>query len=265
MALIDTGSAFSFIRKDVLNQIEHKKYISDSDYINIYGKKYITSNFLIPEVKIGGFVAETIFKEEAENFLAECVVDNNFLISWKVHLMYQVYREAIIGMDLFQKFACIFDFPHSSIYIAKEITHIIENEDFFTADWHSVEFELGKSGVVLMFETDLGKKRLLLDSGSTLSIIRFTDKEKVAYQDNVVTREFTSKKLMINGLDFGSCNFRVMDIAGEMNDIDGLVGIEFFNKNIICLDFPNKIAHIQTPRLGSKERFNYWLKSCFGK
>ncbi len=70
---------------------------------------------------------------------------------------------------------------------------------------------------------------------------------------------------MINDLSLGKWTFQVMDITKEMDDIDGLLGIEFFNKNIICLDFPNRIVHIQHPRLGSKERFTYWLKSYFGR
>lgn len=265
LALIDTGSSRSFMRKDVLNEIYNKTYVSDSDFINIYGNKYLTSNFQISEVQIGSFVADAIFKEEHENFLTDCVVESNPFISWKVHLLYQVCREAIIGMDILQKFCCIFDFPHSSIYLSEEMDQMIGNNDFLTAEWHMVPFDFRKSGVVLRFETNLGEKRLLLDAGSTLSILRFTDEEKAVHQNKISNQTFASDVLKIHDLDFGSWAFKIMDISKEMDDIDGLLGIEFFNRNIIGFDFRNGIAYIQSPKLGSKERFTYWLKSCLGK
>lgn len=255
LALIDTGAQCSFMKKNVLSKIVNRDHVYDSEYMNFFGNKYLAANFQIPELKIGNFCIEAILTEEDESFSADCTVQTSSLFSW------QIRTEAIIGMDVFQKFACIFDFPHSSIFLANEMSQIIENENFLTAEFHAVPFEMGKAGIILTFETDLGKKRLLLDAGSTLSAIRFTDEEKVGYNKS----EFTTHILQVHSLDFSSWKFRVMDIAKEIDDMDGLLGIDFFNKNTICLDFPNRTALIQSPRLGSKERFTYWLKGCLGK
>ncbi len=259
LVLIDTGSYGLFMKKEIINQIKNKDHVFDSEYMNFFGNKYTTPNFKIPALQIGDFFIETLLREEDENFSADCEVKKRFSISW--HLSY----EGMIGMDVFKKFLCIFDFPHSSIYLANEMSSVTDTEEFLDVAWHAVPFTLGKAGAILIFETDLGKKRLLLDAGSTLSAIRLTDEEKVIHKNNGNAREFTTNMLGINDLDFGLWKFYVIDIAQEVDDIDGLLGIEFFNKNMIGLDFPNGIAYIQSPRLGSKERFTYWLKSCFGK
>jgi hypothetical protein len=111
----------------------------------------------------------------------------------------------------------------------------------------------------------MGEKKLLLDAGSTLSIMRLTDEEKALHQNNISNQKFSSDVLKMHDLDFGCWTFRLMDFAHEMDDIDGLLGIEFFNKNIVGFDFRNGLVYIQSPKLGSKERFTYWLKSFIGR
>lgn len=245
------------IRKDVLENISKKKFVSNSEYIGINGKKYITSDFRIDEVKIGDFITGNIFKEEDENFWTEgsVIKDFSFINSIKVHLMYQVFRAGIVGMDLFQKFACVFDFPHSSIFLANHIEEIIDENMY-----NIIPFEMGRAGVILKVQTDFGIKRLLLDSAATSSLIQLSNEERAHTQDECITM-----KLNANGIDFGFWEFNVFNIAKNFDDIDGILGIDFFKKGIIGLDFTAKVVYIQFPKLGSKERMTYWLKSYFGK
>jgi hypothetical protein len=263
LALIDTGSALSFMKKEILNKIRNKDHISDSEYINFFGNRYTAPNFCIPKLKIGNFFIKAILTEEDSNFSIDCLVEKKTISSNKKKRMNSFNYEATIGIDIFQNFACIFDFPHSSIYIADGMFKPCECGVFFSAEWHAVQFKLGKAGVILTFQTDLGEKKLLLDAGSTISAIRLLKEERTTKQNNHSEQEFTSSMLVINGVDFGPWKFHVMNIIEEIDDIDGLLGIEFFNKNIIGFDFTKRIAYIQTPKLGSKERFTYWLKSYF--
>jgi hypothetical protein len=265
--LIDTGSSLSFIRKDVLNKISEKNYLSDSEYIGVNGNHYITPNFKIPELKIGNFFTEVVLKEEDKNFWTDgCAIGPHlFILTWKIQLMYQVFREALIGIDLFQKFACIFDFPHSSIFVASDMSRLIESDYFQKDEFNVLPLEMGKAGVILTLETNLGSKRFLLDSAATTSVIRLSTEEKNTFYETCHRGDtFISDRLAANECDFGSWEFKVIDIASEMNDIDGILGIDFFKRNIIGFDFDNQITYIQSPRLGSKERFTYWLKSYFG-
>jgi hypothetical protein len=251
LGLIDTGSAFSMIRKDILDKIVDKEYVSESEYISINGNKYLTPDFRLPEVAIGHYSLQTIFKEEDENFWTKgsMIGSYSFIQSYKTYLMYQFYREAVIGVDLFRKFACVFDFPHSSIFLAKHITDLIEDQN----DYFIVPFVMGKAGVTIAFETDLGIKKFLLDSAATLSLIRVSSEET-----------HLKSKLSISDTNFGPWEFTIMNFSSELDDIEGILGIDFFQRNIIGFDFETKTAYIQTPKLGSKERFTYWLKSCFG-
>jgi hypothetical protein len=255
--LIDTGSAFSMLRKDALENISKKNFVSNSEYIGINGKKYITSDFRINEVKIGDFIIGNIFKEEDENFWTEgsAIEDFSFIQSVKAHLMYQIFRAGIVGIDLFQKFACVFDFPHSSIFLANHIEEIVDENMY-----KIIPFEMGRAGVILKVQTDLGIKRLLLDSAATRSLIQLSNEERTYTQD-----EYVNMKLTADGIDLGFWEFSVFNIAQNFDDIDGILGIDFFKKGIIGLDFTAKVAYIQFPKLGSKERITYWLKSYFGK
>jgi hypothetical protein len=252
LALIDTGSAFSMIRKDALNEVLNKSYICDSEYIGITGKKYTTADFKISSVKIGDFYTETVFKEEDENFWTEGCATGvfSFIESAKIYLMYQVRREALLGVDLFQKFACLFDFPHSSIFLAADISDLIGNLSEFCA----IAFEMGKAGVILTLQTALGEKRFLLDSAATTSLIRSSPPYRTLLT-----------KLSTKSIHLGTWRLVETNLASEFDDIDGILGIDFFKKNMIGLSFESNMAYIRSPELGSKERFTYWLKSFFGK
>lgn len=253
LGLIDTGSVFSMIRKDVLNGIKIKNYISRSEFISVNGNKYMTPNFMIPRVSIGDFCLDVPFKEEDANFWMDgCTIGSySFILSCKLYLMYQVYREAVIGMDLFKQFACIFDFPHSSIFLAENMSCLIGDASEFCL----VPFEMGKAGAVSTFETNIGKKNFLFDSAASASFMR-TSQE---------SGEYVKSTLRISGVDFGEWNFKLINITNEFDDIDGILGIDFFKSNMIGFDFKNKTAYIQSVKLGSKERFTYWIKSYFGK
>lgn len=169
--------------------------------------------------------------------------------------MYQVFREGIVGIDLFQKFACVFDFPHSSIFLADHLSEVIDE-----TMCQVVPFELGKAGVIVEIGTELGTKKFLLDSAATKSLIQLSETEKTYAPNKCV-----AMKLTMNGADFGFWKFNVFDIPKEFNDMDGILGIDFFKKSVIGLDFTTKKGYIQFPKLGSKEQFTYWLKSYFGK
>lgn len=241
------------LRKDILDKIANKNYLSDSEYISIKGNKYCTPNFMLPAVKIGKFCTAAIFQEEDENFWTDgsSIGTYSFIKSCKTYLMYQVYREAVVGIDLFQHFACIFDFPHSSIFLANTMPELIGNGSEFCI----MPFEMGKAGVIITFKTDLGEKRLLLDSAATTSLMRLSNESET----------YCTSRLVINNTDLGNWTFLIMSMASEFDHIEGILGVDFFNKNIIGFDFENHTAYIQSPKLGSKERLTYWMKSYCGK
>jgi hypothetical protein len=241
------------IRKDVLDEIKIKDFVSRSEFISVNGYVYITPNYIIPRVSIGKFCLDVPFKEEDSNFWTDgCTIgSHSFVSSFKLYLMYQVYREAVIGIDFLKKFACIFDFPHSNIFLAENISCLIND----ASDFCMVPFEIGKAGVVSTFETNLGKLNFLLDSAASASYIR-------KFKES---GEIIKSVLRIKDVNFGEWMFKQINISNKFSDIDGILGIDFFKNNIIAFDFKSNTAYIQSVKLGSKERFTYWIKSCFGK
>ncbi len=263
-ALIDTGSSFSFLRKDVLEKIQNKKLYSHSEMMSYKGDRYLTVDFQVPQIKIGNLFTESVITEEIPDFWknGSTLGYQAYLLYFKLWLLHEVYREGLIGRNVLEKYTCIFDFPHAHMFLAEKPLSLEQAESLLTMGFASLPFEMTNAGPVFTFQTDFGDKKFILDTGATHSIVRLSEDEKKYFGRK---RKISTGKLMGNGINFGKHTFLIIDMAAEQARIDGIVGLDFFKQNTICFDYEHKIAYIQTPKLGSKERFNYWWKSWMGR
>ncbi|MBU6446295.1 MAG: hypothetical protein KGQ49_02725, partial [Verrucomicrobia bacterium] len=98
-------------------------------------------------------------------------------------------------------------------------------------------------GVVIEVDTDIGAKRFLLDTGSTISVIRNIDiPEKIAFHNAMPVYE--SSKFLIRGTDFGKQILYLLDISPDFKDSDGILGMNFFNEHAVFLDFTKNVVYI---------------------
>jgi hypothetical protein len=149
-----------------------------------------------------------------------------------------------IGWPLFQQMNCFFDFPNSVMFVAKDMKTLQDEAGCALDGFVKTSFDLSHCGLIVSVETDLGRRRFLLDTGSTWSLFKNSQVEKKG-------RSFTTDKFQIGGTDFGKTKFCLYEFS-DLFEVDGVLGVDFFKRHAICIDFHNKIAYINPSR---KSRF----------
>ena len=135
------------------------------------GIVYEPQNFLIPKINIGPIK----FKEIV---LSEHIIKDSYVFIRSEKLKNQgiankrQFIDGVIGLPLFTNFDCFFDFPHSQILIAINMNDLVKEAKCNFENFVQIPFNLDKEGVVLSVQTDIGKKRLLLDTGATQSVFK---------------------------------------------------------------------------------------------
>ena len=86
-----------------------------------------------------------------------------------------------------------------------------------------------------MAKTEIGDVRLVWDTGAPANII-LKDRTDAANLGLPEYEELTLSKLSLGGRDFGPVSFFVRDF--KIPPFDGLIGFPFFDKYVICFDFP---------------------------
>ena len=168
--LIDLGaSQFLTLQKSCLDKIKSKSSISSSETIGIKGNVYCDPGFEIPRIVIQNNLTITNAPVFEKNI--EFSKDANI---WPSDSLWDRLKLAIIdgsiGLGVFQNLDCFFDFPRSELIVAESITALTHDARCSLHDFIQVPFTVEQFGVVLSFETDLGNKKFILDTGATLSL-----------------------------------------------------------------------------------------------
>jgi hypothetical protein len=97
-----------------------------------------------------------------------------------------------------------------------------------------IPFELTKGIVTLSAKTESGTKRLFLDTGASASLLNEPDAS---------ANKWIKSQLSLGGFDFGPWDFYLYEFHFPV-EIDGALGIDFFKKYKIHLDFEHSMAYI---------------------
>ncbi len=238
--LVDLGSAVCdfHLEKRVLLDLKDKERLEDGEMGDLRGNVYPTFQFRVPEIKLGEVsLLNPIVAERNHEHLY-----NTYAIPGPNTRKLTADRsdriDGKIGLRVFERYNCLFDFPNSKILL---FDHNAENQcksDRFIP----VPFSIEKYGVVLTVETDGGPRKMVLDTGATHSVIRRST-TKLADPD---TWYHSTDHFLIGGCDYGPWDLILFDVSEEW-DIDGCIGTEFFLEYPIFLDFKNQVAYIQKP------------------
>jgi hypothetical protein len=55
----------------------------------------------------------------------------------------------------------------------------------------------------------------------------------------------TSTHFTMNGTNFGSQDLYFLSMTRELNDLDGILGMDFIEKHVIYIDFSKKLLYIR--------------------
>lgn len=157
--------------------------------------------------------------------------------------------DGFLGLGLFleTKLPALFlDLNHSTVFMIENINDFDENR-YSIKNMVKIPLERAHSCLAIEVDTDFGKKRFLLDTGATENLINsslLSDAFSVESSPQGKELLFTSFKFQIGGKNFGNEKFSPSSISPAFNDIDGILGMSFFRKYAVFLDFNNNLAYI---------------------
>ena len=248
---IDTGSSSCLsLEKELLDQIQEKQFLQNYITTNVGGEIYPVKAYRIPLVKIWYLEIKNPEIIEASPGTTVCKLPG---IIAKPSLEQQpghIGRAVISSMNWFM------DFHNAAMFACGQLAD--RKKDGYCLDkLLQVPFELDSlQGYILKAETDLGIKRFMLDTGSGHNLIKTSLLKDKTLKDWIPGKQrYHSSKFVMNGRDFGSTAFVPFELSSFFENLDGILGMEFFNEYIVYLDFEKKIAHIgkSTECLGEED------------
>lgn len=238
---IDTGSAHSFaLQKKALEHIKDKNFVDTSISIDVLGREYSTSQFLVPEVRIGSnlrfntvdvyeenidFLTKIMHKDESKSLFRTI---KKWLRLWWI--------DGRIGWPVFAETACLFNFHDGELFLAKDLNALREENVFFPEEFVKAPLELSECGIMIVMQTELGLKKFALDTGASYSVFREIGEQ---LKDSVILT------MNVSGQNLGRWEFILFPLSSEHCKFDGILGVDFFKRHKICCDFERKILYIR--------------------
>ncbi len=237
---IDLGSyAQMSIDKEVLEKIKKKPY-GLAKFNDFKGNNYVSPKYLIPEIRIGNTIfVEVIAAEENEDFKKNTVLwDNPESTSSRLG--------GKMGRALLKRnTSLLLDFPNSRVAFI-ENPRLLKTVSF-SEDSLAIPFEYTSFGITLMVNTDLGVKRVFLDTGCTINAIRATQCQNLECQiDRNGLPYFMSSQFNIGNKSFGKIQLYPLDIAIGIDEFDGILGMDFMRHHTFYIDFQHKVLYIDS-------------------
>lgn len=242
--LVDTGACEKIsLPKLALEHINKKQLNKSVTVSDFKGNLYHWPIFLLSDFTIGSINCSQIeVMEESPDF-------------YKNTSLWTSSRKALtsksvgsVGWQLFKEYSTLFDFPNSRIVIAQTKASL-EREGFLNPKKYVITPFIQHRGVlVINITTDLGEKRVVLDTGASYSILKNQSIDSSQLVKNKNARDFfSSKKFELDGYDFGGQKFAVTELTNSL-EVDGVLGVDFFLEHAFFLDFDKGLVYIEKPK-----------------
>lgn len=237
--VLDLGSKFLLsLDPLVVSALTKKQQQGSAEWRDAKGNFYASASYLIPQIKLGTLGLKNLIAKEED---ARC---NENGVLWGSAQTRASSTLGKIGRPLLEKTNLLLDFPHAMIFICNTLK-TLQEKGYKPEEMTKVPFEAGPKGMILIAETDAGPLRLVLDTGSSLTLIRTSrlKGQKVDAESQKVPFCTTSTFLLGNR-DFGSKELFLFDITDELQEIDGVLGMDFLEKYPIYIDYKNHHLYI---------------------
>jgi hypothetical protein len=250
---VDTGSNVGSVtlQPEILQAIKVKKYKGKNETFDIKGNCYHTDKFEIPLLKIQDLeVINAVVSQES----IERIHNTKTFIPTPTSKSIKKSEFPVAGrisINLFNPYVCMFDFDNAVIILLDKVP------DAVLKQWTATNLSSLNALAIIPINTDLGTKQFMLDTGTNACILKdsLLDKYSSAHKSNLEYFPpgrwiFQSLKMEIGDTNFGNQQFILLECGKPMESIDGVLGIDFFYKHPMYLDFPNSKVYLQPPRKG---------------
>jgi len=242
---LGASSQFTFF-SETLKKIHEKKFLEFVTTIDVKGNEYKVNSYSIPYINAKNLSCkDAIVYEEPLEFVTQGAR------LWRAsnHKEIPIPFVGRIGRGCFTSNNLFIDFPNSMMFVTSDMDQL-KMDHWPICDLFEVPFEMGLWGIILSIETDVGIKRLILDTGASASVLKKYCLEDCKLQEIIPGKEiFTTKKFAMNKKDFGPFEFSVFEITDSL-DADGFLGIDFLKNYAVYLDFKhNKVFIGPSPKI----------------
>jgi hypothetical protein len=240
---MDLGSKFQVtLNKQFLDQLDKTSQgtLSNRD---MSGKSYETPAYALSSIRVGELVFDNVTaKEDSEEF----IVNNTFWVDKNKSEDVFKDKTGSIGRALLERKNLLLDFRKSRIFVSNDQSKL-KKMGYDLEKFKKVSFDIGRTGAILTFNTELGNIRLSLDTGSTVSFIRNslvanreTNREKYGLP------AVTCRRFEIGGHNFGDMDLYLQEISSELSELDGILGMDFIKHHVIYLDYTHHMVYLAT-------------------
>lgn len=230
---LDLGSNSDLmIKPRVLDQIQDKQLGKPSVWHDIKGNEYHSPSYKIPVLKIGPLRVENATAVEESEFL---ITTGNKIgkSDWERIQNQLAHIDGRIGSATFHSSVVFLDLSQPLFLLEATIEDMKTKISFEGFVEGSFDFERGLVGVNFMSESSV--KKLLLDTGASISLAN----------SSLNQRKIKMNHLELNSVDLGGWDFYPLEFPEKLSWADGILGMDFFNKFAVCLDFPNKKIYLK--------------------
>ena len=247
--LLDTGGGVPvFLKEEHLKEIKKKKLVSPEEWYDAKGVKHSSEKYkLIDSVDIG--------KKLKLREVSVCVDEwsDGALVNYSLESLEEdrkVWRQRAgkVGAEIIRAMpSCLIDFSKSNLFAVRDLKKFQNKTGYSFSDFIEVLLEENYPHLVISVETDFGIKKFALDTGASRTFLRQPSEENYDFQ------LVKSQKFAIGARDFGPEELFLFSLNKNL-EFDGVLGIEFFYKHVVYLDFVNNKALIGptiTKSLGS--------------
>lgn len=240
--LIDLGMVGTFtLNKNIINELKRKKNVGNFEWMDLKGNKYIAPLYLIPKIDFGIELKKIEVEEESDGYKVNTTLLNEEGDDEKLH------EVGSVGRSLLQKFNLLMDISKSR-FIFSNNYYKLKKEGYDIDKYLKIPILKDLEGIIFTINTDLGKKKFFLDTGTSITLIRssYID-DNLKHVEEHGMEVFSTNTFEIEGIDFGKQNLFLLDISSELNYFDGVLGMDFLKKHVCYIDFENGYLYIKKP------------------
>jgi|GEM_PF-3710044 len=152
---------------------------------------------------------------------------------------------AKIGHPILERENILFDFPNNSLYFVD--TMHIHQTGFNLDEFECIPFAISNWGMIVKLDTELGPLKLVLDTGSSGTIVNTSHfKESLKELDECGNEVIHCKKFQLGSINFGPQKVYFYNLEA-ITGTDGVLGMSFLKNQTLYIDYSNKCLYIRKP------------------
>jgi hypothetical protein len=211
-----------------MKEVQLTKVEKSTNSIDVYGKKSTDPVFISSKVLIGNYSLPYLEFSESESFNADFESQTPKILTYG-----KIGREPFLDKVLFvdrKRELCIVE----QAYFNQKV----DPRKYDKGEWVETDFSLDKGmGIILHLMIDsMGERKLILDTGSNISLIDKSSSQQVPVDLRNETEKLSLK--LHNGVSLGTFSFYPFDFTNA--GLQGILGFDFFDRYMVCFDFLNK-------------------------